>query len=66
MVPLLLWLILLVLAPLLALLVLIFYPVIWLISLPLRLIGITLSGVFSLLGAILQLPARVIKGPGHA
>ena len=66
MVPLLLWLILLVLAPLLALIVLVLYPLIWLLALPLRLIGISVAGVFALLSAALHLPARLIRGPGHS
>jgi hypothetical protein len=42
-----------------ALLALILFPVVWLLSLPLRLIGITLEAVFALFRAILFLPARV-------
>ena len=59
----LLWLVLLVVAWPLALLALIAYPLIWLISLPLRLIGISVSAIFDLLGAILRLPGRVLRGP---
>ncbi len=59
----LLWLFLLVVAWPLALLALIAYPLIWLISLPLRLIGISVGAIFDLLGAILRLPARVLRGP---
>ena len=44
-----------------ALIVLVLYPFVWLLSLPFRLIGITLDGVFSLLRAILTLPARVLR-----
>ena len=58
-----LWCILLVLCWPLALLALIAYPFVWLISLPFRIIGITLTGVFALLSAILMLPARVLRGP---
>lgn len=43
----------------LALLALVLYPLFWLISLPLRLIGISLDAVFALIKAILFLPARV-------
>jgi len=57
---LLLWLILLVLCWPLALLLLILWPIIWLISLPFRLLGIAVDGVFELLRAILTLPARVL------
>ncbi|HTV51707.1 MAG TPA: hypothetical protein VME21_10975 [Steroidobacteraceae bacterium] len=63
MVTLLLWLILLVLCWPLALLVLLLWPLVWLISLPLRIVGITLEGVFELLRSLLLLPARVLRGP---
>jgi hypothetical protein len=59
----LLWCILFVLCWPLALLALIAYPFIWLISLPFRIIGITLHGVFALLSAILFLPVRLLRGP---
>jgi hypothetical protein len=58
-----LWCILLVLCWPLALLALIAYPFVWLISLPFRIVGITLTGVFALLSAIFMLPARVLRGP---
>ncbi len=54
------WLILFVLCWPLALLALVLYPLVWLLALPLRLVGITLSAVFELLRAILFLPARVL------
>jgi hypothetical protein len=57
---LLLWLVLLVLCWPLALIVLLLWPVVWLISLPFRLIGIAFEGVFELLRAILLLPARLL------
>jgi len=47
----------------LALFALVLYPLIWLLLLPLRLIGITVSAVFELLRAILMLPARLLSGP---
>ncbi len=59
----LLWLILLVLAWPIALLALILYPLVWLISIPLRLIGISVRGVLDLISAIISLPARVLRGP---
>jgi hypothetical protein len=59
----LLWCILFVLCWPLALLALIAYPLVWLLSLPLRIVGITLTGVFALLSAILLLPARLLRGP---
>lgn len=58
----LLFLILFILCWPLALLALILYPLIWLLSLPFRLIGIVVEGVFELLRAILLLPLRLLKG----
>ncbi len=59
----LLWLILLVLCWPLALLALVLYPFVWLLMLPLRLLGITVDAVFQLLKAILLLPSRILAGP---
>lgn len=59
----LLWLILLILCWPLALLALILYPFVWLVMLPFRLVGIAVEGVFSLLKAIIILPARMLSGP---
>ncbi|GAB4326392.1 MAG: hypothetical protein Kow0074_20900 [Candidatus Zixiibacteriota bacterium] len=58
----LLWLVLLVVCWPLALLALIAYPVVWLILLPFRIIGIAVEGVLELLKAIIFLPARVLGG----
>lgn len=63
---LLLWLILLVLCWPLALLALVLWPLVWLLSLPFRLIGITFEAVFALLRAILFLPAKVLGGSPRA
>jgi len=63
MVRFLLWLILLVLCWPLALLALVLYPVVWLLLLPLRLVGIAVEGVLAFLKAVLLLPARVLAGP---
>lgn len=60
------WLILLVLCWPLALLALVLYPVVWLLMLPFRLVGICVEGVFKLLRAILLLPARLLSGPAQA
>jgi hypothetical protein len=57
-----LWLLLLFLCWPLALLALILYPVIWLLLLPFRLLGIGVEAVFELLRAIVMLPARVLGG----
>ena len=59
----LLWLVLLVVAWPLAVLALILYPVVWLLSLPFRLIGISVGAVLELVRAIVMLPARVLRGP---
>ena len=59
----LLWCILFVLCWPLALFALIAYPFVWLMSLPFRIVGITLTGVFGLLSAILMLPGRLLRGP---
>lgn len=60
-----LWCILFVLCWPLALLALVLYPLIWLLLLPFRIVGIAVTGVFELLRAILFLPARLLRGP-HA
>ncbi len=57
-----LWLILLVLCWPLALLALLLWPIVWLLSLPFRLVGIAVEGVFELLRAIILLPARILGG----
>jgi hypothetical protein len=44
-----------------AIVALIVYPFVWLMLLPFRLIGVVVTGVFSLVGAIFSLPARLIK-----
>lgn len=58
-----LWCLLLVVCWPLALLALVLYPIIWLLVLPFRIVGIAVGGVFDLLRAILFLPARVLRGP---
>ncbi|HEX5342524.1 MAG TPA: hypothetical protein VFX55_08530 [Duganella sp.] len=57
-----LWLVLLFLCWPLALLALVLYPLAWLITLPFRLIGIGVEGVFELLRALVMLPARILGG----
>ncbi|HEY1589872.1 MAG TPA: hypothetical protein VGG00_09060 [Rhodanobacter sp.] len=58
----LLWLLLLVFCWPIALLALVLCPIIWLVLLPFRLVGITVGAVFAFLGALLMLPARVLRG----
>jgi hypothetical protein len=55
-----LWVFLLFLCWPLALLALVLYPLFWLITLPFRLIGIGVEGLFELLRAIVMLPARIL------
>ena len=62
----LLWCLLLVVCWPLALLALVIYPLVWLILLPFRVLGIAVGGVLELLKAIILLPARVIGGRGRA
>lgn len=62
MIAFLLWLLLLVVCWPLALAALILFPLVWLLLLPFRLVGLALQGVFELLRAIILLPARVLGG----
>lgn len=54
------WCLLFVLCWPLALLAVVAFPVVWLVSLPFRLVGITFEAVFALLRGILFLPARLL------
>lgn len=56
------WCLLFVLAWPLALGVLVLWPVLWLLSLPFRLLGVAVDAVFALLKAVLFLPARLLGG----
>jgi hypothetical protein len=60
------WLVLLVVCWPLALLALLLYPLVWLLLLPFRLVGVAVGGVFELLKAIIMLPARGLRGPARA
>jgi hypothetical protein len=62
----LLWCILLVLCWPLAIAALVLYPIVWLLLLPFRIVGIAVGGVLELLWAIITLPARVLRGPNRA
>ena len=64
MIKFLLWCILLVLCWPLAVLALLLYPLVWILLLPFRILGIAVGGVLELLGAIILLPARLLRGPG--
>jgi hypothetical protein len=63
MIKFLLWLILLVLCWPLALLALLLYPIVWILLLPFRLLGITVTAVLAIFTALILLPARVLRGP---
>jgi uncharacterized membrane protein YgaE (UPF0421/DUF939 family) len=63
------WCILFMLCWPVALLALILFPLVWLLSLPLRLIGITIGAIFALVRALFFLPARLLgwrRGGCHA
>jgi hypothetical protein len=60
------WVLLLMVCWPIALLALLIYPVVWLLLLPFRLLGIGVDAVFNLLKGIVMLPARVLgQRPGH-
>ena len=63
MIKFLLWLILLVLCWPLALLALFAYPLVWLLLLPFRLLGIAVEGVLGLVKGLILLPGRLLQGP---
>jgi hypothetical protein len=62
----LLWCILLVLCWPLALVALVLYPLVWLLLLPFRFVGIVVTGVLELIRRLIMLPARVLRGPSRA
>jgi hypothetical protein len=61
MVKFLLWCILLVFCWPLALLALVLYPIVWLLLLPFRMVGIAVDGVLDLVGSIIRLPGKLIS-----
>lgn len=56
------WIVLFVLCWPLALLALLLYPLVWLILLPFRLVGIAVGGVLELIRSLIFLPARLLRG----
>ena len=66
MVKFLLWLILFILCWPLALFALLLYPIVWLLLLPFRLVGIVVGGVFDFLWTLVTLPARLLRGMSRA
>lgn len=63
MIKFLLWLILAVLCWPLALLALVLYPFVWLLMLPFRLVGITVSAFLAFIKALFLFPSRILRGP---
>jgi hypothetical protein len=57
----LLWCILLIMCWPLALVALVLYPVVWLLLLPFRVVGIAVDGALELVGAVIRLPARMLR-----
>jgi hypothetical protein len=66
MMTLLLWLVLLFFCWPLALLALVLYPIIWLLLLPFRIVGIAVDGALELVKGIIFLPGRILRGPRRA
>jgi hypothetical protein len=64
MIKFLLWLILLVVCWPIALMALLVFPIVWLLLIPFRLLGLTVSAVLDLFKAVITLPARLLRGPG--
>lgn len=61
----LLWCLLLVVCWPVALLALVLYPVIWLLLLPFRIVGIAVEGALKLVWAVVTFPARLLSAPGR-
>ena len=60
-----LWCILFVICWPLALLALVMYPIVWLLLLPFRIVGIAVEGVLKLVWAVVTFPARLLAAPGR-
>lgn len=65
MITFLLWLILLVLCWPVAIIALVLYPVVWLLLLPFRVVGVAVDGVLQLVWTLFTLPARLLRAPGR-
>ena len=59
----LLWCLVLVLCWPLALLALVLYPLVWVLLIPFRIVGIAVDGVLELIRSVVMLPARLLRGP---
>jgi hypothetical protein len=62
----LLWCLLLAVCWPLALVALLLYPLVWVLLLPFRIVGIAVEGALSLVWAVITLPARLVRGLGRA
>ena len=65
MIKFLLWLILFVICWPIALMALLLFPIVWLLLIPFRLLGITVSAVLDLFKTVIMLPARLLRGPSR-
>ena len=63
MIAFLLWCLLFILCWPLALLALVLYPIVWLLLLPFRIVGIAVGGALALVWAVVMLPARLLSAP---
>jgi hypothetical protein len=63
MIKVLLWCLLFILCWPLALLALVLYPIVWLLLLPFRIVGIAVGGALALVWAVVMLPARLLSAP---
>ena len=55
------WIILFILSWPLAILALLLYPVIWILTIPFRILGIAVEGVFGLIKGIIMLPGKILQ-----
>jgi len=60
-----LWCILFILCWPLALFALVMYPIVWLLLLPFRIVGIAVEGALKLVWAVVTLPVRLLSAPGR-
>lgn len=56
------WILLAIVSLPLAILALVLYPIVWVVALPFRLVGVSVSAVFELIGGLIRLPARLLRG----
>jgi hypothetical protein len=55
------WCVLLVVCWPVAVAALVLYPILWIVLLPFRIVGITVAGVLALIWALFSLPARAVR-----